>query len=491
MAREGRGKVRPSSKPAEEQASAATHETEAQESSPPTVHPEFRILADAPGPSSQETVLLNAPAGALRAIARLRPTKSEPSPRATRFHRRSLGLVRGFRVWAASLARGVRLTPRSGHAALSVNLRRGLAVRLASERVVPIVAALLLFGATVVSLQPAAAQPVGDTDGAGTTVRLAIGGGPAEAGGPGSMAVAGAIDGPAAKERVIGTGGDDVQEPDGLTDDGTIYKPVAVNTTVADGKELLETYTVQAGDTLTGIASRHGVSMMTVWWANKLSSKDDLHVGQKLVIPPVNGIVVTVKDTDTLASLAARHKVDPDEILAVNGLDDPNLIIGQTLTLPDAVGAPIPTPKPVARSSGGGACNCSGPARYSGGAFNWPVVGGDNYISRGFRYGHYGLDIAADYGSRVRATGAGRVIFAGWKSNGGGYQVWVAHGSGLYTTYNHMSAITVSAGESVGDGEQVGRIGSSGRSTGPHLHLEVWVGEPWNGGYRVNPLKYL
>jgi murein DD-endopeptidase MepM/ murein hydrolase activator NlpD len=82
------------------------------------------------------------------------------------------------------------------------------------------------------------------------------------------------------------------------------------------------------------------------------------------------------------------------------------------------------------------------------------------------------------------------VVFAGWKSNGGGYQVWIAHGSGLYTTYSHMSAVTVSAGAGVSAGTQVGRVGQSGRATGPHLHFEVWVGGVWNGGQRVNPLKY-
>jgi murein DD-endopeptidase MepM/ murein hydrolase activator NlpD len=82
------------------------------------------------------------------------------------------------------------------------------------------------------------------------------------------------------------------------------------------------------------------------------------------------------------------------------------------------------------------------------------------------------------------------VIFAGWKSNGGGYQVWISHGSGIYTTYNHMSAITVGRGESVSRGEQVGRIGASGMATGPHLHFEVWIGRVWDGGTRVNPLKY-
>ena len=72
--------------------------------------------------------------------------------------------------------------------------------------------------------------------------------------------------------------------------------------------------------------------MMTIWWANKLTAKDELHVGQELVIPPVNGLVVTVKVGDTLESLAAKYDVEPDEILAVNELEDPNLIIGQTLT---------------------------------------------------------------------------------------------------------------------------------------------------------------
>lgn len=121
----------------------------------------------------------------------------------------------------------------------------------------------------------------------------------------------------------------------------------------------------------------------------------------------------------------------------------------------------------------------------------WPVSGGGNYVSQYFRYGHYGLDIAADYGSTVRAAAGGTVIFAGWKNNGGGYQVWIAHGSGLYTTYNHMSGVSVGRGQSVGKGQRVGRLGQTGYATGPHLHFEVWRGAIWNGGDRVNPLGYL
>jgi murein DD-endopeptidase MepM/ murein hydrolase activator NlpD len=266
-----------------------------------------------------------------------------------------------------------------------------------------------------------------------------------------------------------------------------------VNTNVPDGSALVRTYTVKAGDTLVGIASKHGVSMMTVWWANNLKTKDDLHVGEVLRIPPVTGLIVKVTATDTLDGLAARYAVSATDILATNGLDDPNLVVGQVLVVPGAKGQAIPVPvvKPAVktpiRTAGGSA---RPPATYSGGNFTWPVVGGGNYISQYFHYGHYAIDIAADYGSTVRAAAGGTVTFAGWKSNGGGYQVWVAHGSGLYTTYNHMSAITVGVGQHVGRGQQVGRVGQSGNATGPHLHFEVWRGAIWNGGQRVNPMGY-
>jgi len=479
-------------------------------------------MPHAPGPPSQETILLNAPAGALRAIARLRPTKRERSRRATRFHRRSVVTARGLGLLLSGLARALHLGPEAAGRPRLVAVRRHLAIRLASERIVPIVAAIMVLGASILSLQPATAQPVGNTTSAGTGPRIAVGGETGTIGQLDPLEVAGLIGGSGTTGTVPGNGvagapavgsdpavGNDpasgadpatgnVGAPqDSSLDDGTIYKPVAVDTTVQDGKALLRTYTVQSGDTLTGIASRFGVSMMTVWWANRLTSKDDLRVGQELVIPPVNGLVITVKAGDTLDSLAAANKVDPAEVIALNQLEDPTLVIGQTLILPDAVGAAIPTPKPVpptrssgTRSSGSSGTSSGGPSTYAGGAFVWPVVGGGNYISRGFIYGHYGLDIAADYGVEVQAAAAGKVLFAGWKNNGGGYQVWISHGSGLYTTYNHLASVSVAAGQSVERGQQIGRNGSSGNSTGPHTHFEVWIGEIWNGGTRVNPLRY-
>ena len=279
--------------------------------------------------------------------------------------------------------------------------------------------------------------------------------------------------------------------PGGLLADGTLLKPVAVDTAVADGKALVVTYTVQSGDTLSGIASRYNVNFSTIWWANNLTSKDTLSVGQVLRIPTVNGIVTTVTEGDTIEGLAGKYGIDPGQIISVNSLQDPNLVIGQTLVLPGAQGGALPTsaPKPVVNSSG--IVRTTAPTTYSGGTFAWPVSGGGNYISQYFRSGHYGLDIAADYGTTVVAGGAGSVIFSGWLSNGGGYQVWISHGSNLYTTYNHMSALTVASGQGVGRGQQVGRVGMTGLATGPHLHFEVWIGSVWNGGYRVNPLGYL
>ena len=211
----------------------------------------------------------------------------------------------------------------------------------------------------------------------------------------------------------------------------------------------------RTGDTLVGIANKFGVSMMSVWWANDLKSKQ-VKAGKTLRIPPVTGLIVTVAATDTLDGLAAKYKVNSTDILVTNGLDDRNLVVGQVLVVPGAKGKAIPKPtskpaqRPVVRSGGGGGTSVRPPATYGGGNFTWPVVGGDNYVSQYYHYGHYALDIAADYGSTVRAAAAGTVVFAGWKSNGGGYQVWIGHGSGLYTTYNHMSAISVGRGEHVG-----------------------------------------
>ena len=473
--------------------------------------------------------MLNASVGVERVRGRFRrPPDHRPASIESRPNR-SFAAAHEVRRGLHSAVQASRLVPVRHHhrtvvqAAAPRVAHRSLIARLGPDRAVALAVAGILLGASVVSVSAGivgvsagrAAPATGGTTGDGPAPRIAVGGGilgghdesdrtgsvefgqPEAAVPPQSRFAAVAL----GDREIASTELIDVEGP--FSDDGTLVKPIAVDTVVPDGSALVKTYKVKGGDTLVGIAHKFRVSMMSVWWANDLKSKDDLRKGEILRIPPVTGLIVKVTAADTLAAIAARYRVEDTDILATNGLDDPNLVVGQVLVVPGAKGKTIaatravarPAAKPVLKphsristASGGGSHRP--PSTYTGGRFTWPVVGGGNYISQYFHYGHQAIDIAADYGSKVRAAAGGTVIFAGWKSNGGGYQVWIAHGSGLYTTYNHMSSIAVGSGQHLGRGQQVGRIGQSGNATGPHLHFEVWRGPVWDGGQRVNPLAY-
>lgn len=423
--------------------------------------------------------MLHAFSGIVRAITHIRskgPDRTSSSPaRSTtsrHVHRRAIGVAR-------FLAHVLTPTPRSRERAAAHRVatrtgnlvparprtsarrrlyRRHLVLRLTSDRTLPIAIGLIVVIAAGVSLAPAA-SPVGAAQGANAGLRLAIGGG---------VAGAAVLDGPIVE-------GTDAGQPSAYVDDGTLYKPVAVDTTIQSSTELLRHYKVATGDTLTGIASRFGVSMMTLWWANNITSKDALPVGQDLIIPPVSGLIYTVQAGDTLDGLAVANNVDVQQIVEVNGLVDYNLIVGQVLVLPGAKGAPIPTPTPTPKPT-------KKPSTGSGGG---------NYISQGFHSGHYALDIAATYGTPVVAALAGTVVYAGWASTGCGYQVILRNSASIYTQYCHNSVVTVSKGQTVARGQQIARIGQSGWATGPHVHFAVSIGYPReSGSYFVNPLKY-
>jgi len=124
---------------------------------------------------------------------------------------------------------------------------------------------------------------------------------------------------------------------------------------------------------------------------------------------------------------------------------------------------------------------------------HWPIVDRYSWVSQWYWSGHRAIDIAAPYGTRIVPIRTGQVVFAGWRSGGGGYQVYVSHGNGLYTVYCHMSRVHAWRGEWVRDESTViGYVGASGDATGPHTHTEVWHGYPWHyGSYRVNPWYYI
>ena len=481
--------------------------------------------------------MLNASVGVQRVLGRLRrPRLPEPAPiPATTLRIRGRSAARQVREGMDTAAATAHLLPsthrrrRAGALHLPQVPVSRVATSLGHERSLAVIVAGIVLGASVLSLGPSGVtSPNGDTGGPqgdGPAPRLAVAAAlvdpdavgsveedyavpaadqatpspsaaPAPRVGPLSRVVAVDAMEPADQAVIAELAAQDAPVEGPFLADGTLLKPVAVDTIVEDGAGLIKTYKVKGGDTLKSIAKAHDISVSTLWWANKLKSLDGLRKGMELRIPPVNGLVVKVKDGDTLDGLAKEHEVDAAKVVELNGLGDTRLVVGQTLVLPGAKGDPLPTPKPKPpkqTSSGGGGGGGGGgsarpPKNYSGGSFAWPAPGGS--ISQYYHYGHYGVDIDGSTGDRIVAAAGGTVTFAGWKSNGGGYQVWIAHGSGLYTTYNHMSSVSVGRGQRVSKGQRIGRMGATGFASGSHLHFEVWRGPIWNGGKRVNPMGY-
>jgi len=287
--------------------------------------------------------------------------------------------------------------------------------------------------------------------------------------------------------------------------DGTLVLPTSQPQQAAFQ---VRVYAVTAGDTLTGIAARFGLSMMSIWWANNLTSKDQLHVGQLLLIPPVDGVLYTAQAGDTVAAVAARFHADPTVMATFNDLTTDELTLGEQVMIPNGVGPSIAATPAVATASRTAKVTSTTRTTTVGctgcgfAPLLWPVKGG--YISQGYgctgfsyeppvgdcAHYHSGIDIAAPSGTSIVAAAAGTILYAGWKDNDGGYQLWVSDGHDYYTGYYHLSALLVHAGQTVGRGQLIGRVGSTGHSTGPHLYFQVWIGRMWDGGTTVNPLGY-
>lgn len=269
--------------------------------------------------------------------------------------------------------------------------------------------------------------------------------------------------------------------------------------TVRPKRERLEVirYTVQQGDSVFGIADGFNLKPETVLWGNYDVLNDDPHMlrpGQELNILPVDGTYYQWQSGDTLESVAERFGADFDDLVdwpgnAVDPLD-PEVRPGTWLVIPGGerpfrqwfVPAIARGQAGVGSAYGPGGCG----EAYAGGAvgsggFIWPsanhAVTGNDYWA-----GHLAIDIAGATGDLVWAADSGVVVFAGWSTVGYGYMVMIDHGTAWQTLYGHLSAVRVSCGESVLQGSTIGAIGSTGNSTGSHLHFET----RFEGGF-VNP----
>jgi len=248
-------------------------------------------------------------------------------------------------------------------------------------------------------------------------------------------------------------------------------------------------YVVVEGDTASSIAQKFNVSLDTIRWANDLKSVDDVKVGQTLKILPETGVLHSVKRGETVYSIAKTYGIDPQAIVDFpfnTFINDETfaLAVGQDLIVPGGV---MPKAKPWSPPTVPSETVPQAPDYVASalGEYIWPTTG---KISQGYHWYHKAIDIADSSGPAVVASRGGTVVDAGWTAPSRGYGIYVVvdHGDGVQTLYAHLSSVSVSTGQQVLRGQVLGRMGSTGRSTGTHLHFEIRTSSG-----NVNPLSYL
>ncbi len=290
-------------------------------------------------------------------------------------------------------------------------------------------------------------------------------------------------------------------EPQAL-DAGFFRKPLTETDLNTEYRTEPIEYTVSSGDSVWGISERYGVSVESILYANfKIlqDKSDNLKPGQVLTIPPTDGILHKWTSRDTIESVASKYGANVDDILLFIGnnldLSKPEIKPGTIVMVPGgnrmltevSHAAVVVDDEGNRRSgfSGPGACRIIGHGYVGTGYFIWPsavrYISGNNYGP-----GHRAIDIGAGLGSQLFASDSGIVVYAGWLDGGYGNFVVIDHGNGFQTLYEHLENIYVRCGDNVLQGAVIGTAGSTGNSTGPHLHFEIRY-----GGTQVNPWDYL
>jgi hypothetical protein len=280
--------------------------------------------------------------------------------------------------------------------------------------------------------------------------------------------------------------------------------PVITNTRT----QVIE-YTVESGDSIFSIAEKFNLKPETILWGNRYTLRDDPHYivpGQTLNILPVDGVYHKWSAGEGLNGVASVYGVTPEEIIdwPGNNLDaaeigdfaNPDIPPDTMLVVPGGQGSymDLYTPRitrdepATAKNLGAGACTGSYDGITGTLTFIWPTT--EHYLS-GYDYSpeanHYGIDIAGQLGNPIYAADNGVVVYAGWNDYGYGEMIVIDHGAGWQTLYAHLSQVNVGCGQEVYQGETIGLMGSTGKSTGPHLHFEMRSDDYG----RVNPWDFL
>lgn len=297
--------------------------------------------------------------------------------------------------------------------------------------------------------------------------------------------------------------------PDPVVQVSGINRTVELHTTLPSRPRFeMTTYTVQKGDTIYDIADRFGLNPRSIMWANplKIPNVNLLQPGMVLDIPPIDGVVYEWHEGDGLNGVAEFYKVKPEDIInwpgnnlsaaAVGDYAAPNITPGTKLFVPNGIGQFITWTLPgitrsnpaTAQTVGPGYCGTVYDGAMGTNTFIWPSA--TRYIS-GYRFdpdiNHYAIDIGGSLGVGIYASDNGVIVYAGWSNFGYGNLIVIDHGTGWQTFYAHLSDIKVACGQSVYQGDLIGLMGSTGRSTGPHLHFEM-RSDVYG---KVNPLNYV
>jgi len=253
-----------------------------------------------------------------------------------------------------------------------------------------------------------------------------------------------------------------------------------------------ETYLVQRGDTPTGIAEAFGIAPETILGGNPRLSEESslLQTDAEIVILPVDGVLHDVRPGDTVESVAALYGASVDDITAYepNNLEFPYRLYPDTqIIVPGGVRRLFVWTPPDLTSVNRGTSGIGGgvsPVVVGTGTYIFPVV--SRIFTQYYWYGHPAIDVALPLGSAVYAADTGTVTFAGWNTYGYGYLVVVNHGNGDETFYAHLSQIYVRPGQIVYQGDVIAGTGSTGNSSGPHIHFEIR-----RRNDRLNPCWYI
>ena len=283
-------------------------------------------------------------------------------------------------------------------------------------------------------------------------------------------------------------------DPNGF--DGIPRVALPFTTIPSRPRQQIVKYVVEKGDTVFGIAEKFGLQPETILWGNYGVLLDNPHAlkeGQELLIMPSDGVYWQWLSANKggLPGFANFFGASVDDILnspvnnldpqAVGDLNNPHIPDGTWLFVPGGRRELISWSAPLgvtrenpasARVLGPGACDAVSGGAVGYGTFIWPS---NQHILSGYDFSqvHRGIDIAGNTGEAVYATDAGVIVYAGWNNYGYGNMVMIDHGNGFQSLYAHLSAYNVGCGQSVGQGDLIGAIGSTGNSSGSHLHFEI------------------